>query len=241
MSLADENQEEPGIPEWVVTFGDMMSLLLTFFVLLFSMSEVKQEQSMALMESLRRQFGNARAPLSLMPGSFPASTTAQNKYPSLGRARRLNTLNGGDKVRAPVGDYSRVMAVRPARESALGGVVFFEEGNAELSRQAKQVLKTIAEIVAGKPQKIEVRGHASTKPLPPDSSYANHWQLAYARAFNAMQYLIGLGVEPKRIRLAVAGQNEPLDTKPEEAARRRNARVEVYLLDQLSEDVASPP
>lgn len=240
MSLLDEKQPEAGVPEWVVTFGDMMSLLLTFFVLLFSMSEVKQQQSIALMESLRRRFGNADAPLSLMPGAFPPSTSALNKYASLGRARRLSTLNGGDKVRAPVGDYARVMAIRPARESALGGVVFFDEDGADLDHQAKQVLKTIAETVAGKPQKIEVRGHASAKPLGPGSTYRNHWELAYARAFAAMQYLIGLGVEPKRIRLSAAGQNEPLDTKPEEAARQRNARVEVYLLDQLSEGVVSP-
>ena len=71
---AVQEEEQAGIPEWVVTFGDMMTLLLTFFVLLFSMSELKQDQSIALIESLRRQFGNETSPQSMMPGRFPATT-----------------------------------------------------------------------------------------------------------------------------------------------------------------------
>ena len=66
-----EEPQSAGVPEWVVTFGDMMSLLLTFFMLLFSMSEIKQEQSLAMVESLRRQFGHDTAMVSPLPGKMP--------------------------------------------------------------------------------------------------------------------------------------------------------------------------
>ncbi len=50
-----EEEAAPGVPEWLVTFGDMMSLLLTFFIMLFSMSEMKQEQKyQAVMEALHQ-------------------------------------------------------------------------------------------------------------------------------------------------------------------------------------------
>ena len=52
--MAIEEEPEPGIPEWVVTFGDMMSLLLTFFIMLVSMSEMKQDEKFqAVAESFR--------------------------------------------------------------------------------------------------------------------------------------------------------------------------------------------
>ena len=235
--MAIVEEEEAGIAEWVITFGDMMSLLLTFFVLLFSMSEIKQEESIALIESLRRQFGNETAALSLMPGRLPATTSALNRLPSLGRARRQNTMNGGDKVQAPVGDNPRVTAIRPSDDSTQGGVVYFEEGSSRLTEQHRKTLQAIARVIGGKPQKIEIRGHTSTRPLGPGSPYQSHWELAYARCSKVMEYLVQLGVSPKRIRFGVAGENEPLHLGYDELLRKKNARVEIFMLDTLAEDL----
>jgi len=234
--MAIVEEEEAGIAEWVVTFGDMMSLLLTFFVLLFSMSEVKQEESFALLESLRRQFGNETTALSFMPGRLPATTSALNRLPSLGRARRQNTMNGGDKVQAPVGDHPRVTAIRPSDDSTQGGVVFFEEGSSQLTEASQKTLQAIARVIGGKPQKIEIRGHTSTRPLGLGSPYRNHWDLAYARCSKVMDYLVQLGVDPKRIQFGVAGENEPLHLGYDEMLRKKNARVEILMLDSLAED-----
>jgi chemotaxis protein MotB len=237
MATRIKEEEKAGIPEWVVTFGDMMSLLLTFFVLLFSMSELKQEQSMALIESLRRQFGNETTNLSLMPGRFPATTSALNRLPSLGRARRQDTMSGGDKVRAPVGDYPRVTTIRPSDEATQGGVVYFEEGNSRLTQEHRKTLRAIVQMIGGKPQKIEIRGHTSTRPLSTDSAYRTHWDLAYARCYKVMEHLVQLGISPKRIRIGVAGENEPVHLGYDELLRKRNARVEIFMLDKLTEDL----
>jgi len=57
----DDEPEEIGIPEWVVTFGDMMSLLLTFFIMLVSLSEIKEEeQYQAMTDSIQESFGYPR-------------------------------------------------------------------------------------------------------------------------------------------------------------------------------------
>ena len=59
---AEPEDDGGGIPEWVVTFGDMMSLLLTFFIMLFSMSEIKEEQQyQAMLDALHQQFGQSSA------------------------------------------------------------------------------------------------------------------------------------------------------------------------------------
>jgi len=237
-----EEEDQAGIPEWVVTFGDMMSLLLTFFIMLVSMSEIKEQQRFqALMESMRKSFGYHAATISTLPGNFKPHNSAFANLASLGRARRANTMRGGDKVRAPVGDYPRVQALRPAEHQTIGGVISFKEGSAELDEEQKQILLATVREIGGKPQKIEIRGHTSTRPLPPDSPYKSHWDLAYARCVNTMDFLVKFGINPKRIRISVAGENEPRHIKNDPLLLKKNPRVEVFMLDELTGDFEGTP
>lgn len=233
----NEPEEQAGIPEWVVTFGDMMSLLLTFFVLLFSMSEPKEEESKAMMESLRRSFGHDTSVASIMPGPAPPTNSQIAKLASMGRAQRANTMNGGDKVKAPVGDNARVRSIRPSEETSLGGVIQFPEGACDLTEMDKQAMISTAGIVGGKPQKIAIRGHTTSRPLGPDSPYRNHWDLAYTRCFKVMEFLIEQGIDKKRFRVELAAANEPAQLGHEPDKLRRNARVEVLLLAELTKEL----
>ncbi|NUQ61004.1 MAG: OmpA family protein [Pirellulales bacterium] len=236
-----EDEPPAGAPEWIVTYGDMMSLLLTFFVLLFSMSEVKEEQSKALMESLRRQFGYDKSLQTLIAGPNMPMNSALAKLASMGRSRRLDTMRGGDKVRAPVGENARVWAIRPSDDATMGGAVYFAEGAADLDPESKQVLGAIAEDLVGKPQKIEIRGHTTRTPLPSGSPYQTHWDLAYARCVRVMEQLVALGIEPQRLRLAVAGEFEPVHISADPAFQKKNSRVEVLMLNELVKDLQGTP
>lgn len=233
----NEPEEEAGIPEWVVTFGDMMSLLLTFFILLFSMSEPKKEESKAMMESLRRSFGHDTSLASIMPGPGPPTNAQVAKLASLGRAERANTMNGGDKVKAPVGDNARVRTIRPSEEASVGGVIQFIEGACDLTEDDKQSLISTAGIVGGKPQKIAIRGHTTSRPLSPDSPYRNHWDLSYTRCFKVMEFLIEQGLDRKRFRVELAAANEPAHIGHEPDKIRQNSRVEVLLLAELTKEL----
>ncbi|MEQ8837538.1 MAG: flagellar motor protein MotB, partial [Lacipirellulaceae bacterium] len=91
-----EEEPEPGIPEWVVTFGDMMSLLLTFFIMLVSMSEIKEdEQYQAMVESIREQFGHDMSQASLAPGEIRPRTAQNPSLSEMGRAKKKDTKSGG--------------------------------------------------------------------------------------------------------------------------------------------------
>jgi chemotaxis protein MotB len=237
MALMEEEQQG-GVPEWVVTFGDMMSLLLTFFIMLASLSEIKQkEQYQAMAESFRRRFGHETAILSMIPGRSKPRNSALANLAVLGRARREDTLKGGDKVKAPVGDYARVQTIRQGEQATRGGVVYFPEGSAELTEEHQRILQATAEVIGGKPQKVEIRGHTSTRPLPPDSSYRDHWDLAYARCRKVMQLLIKLGIDSKRMRIAVAADNEPVYGGTDPRGQMENSRVEVFMLNELAREL----
>ncbi len=233
-----EEEQSAGIPEWVVTFGDMMSLLLTFFIMLFSMSEIKEDQLyQAVADALHKRFGYDTSMASMIPGKIRSRNSVMTKLASLGRARRANTLNGGDKVRAPVGEHPRVRAIRNAEHATTGGVVYFKAGTWKLIGENKHTLKAIAREIGGKPQKIEIRGHTSTRPLPLDSPYKTHWDLAYARCESVMDFLVKQGINPKRIRIAVAADNEPVHIGSDPLLQKENSRVEIFMLNEWVNDL----
>jgi chemotaxis protein MotB len=236
--MAVEEEPEAGIPEWVVTFGDMMSLLLTFFIMLVSMSEIKQEELyQAMVESMRRRFGHDASTVSMVPGHLRPRNSAMKELATMGRSARANMMQGGDKVQAPVGENPRVQMIRPGKHAAVGGVIYFAEDSAELSEENKRQLQIAAKAIAGKPQKIEIRGHTSRLPTAEDAPYRDNWDLAYARCRATMKFLVGLGIDRRRIRLGVASDNEPAHSGIDPIERRKNARVEVFMWDERVQDL----
>ncbi len=235
MALPEEEKAE--IPEWIVTFGDMMSLLLTFFIMLVSMSEVKEEQLFqAVMESMRRQFGHEMSRASLVPGLARPRNAAIAKLASMGRARRLSTMNGGDKVKAPVGDYPRVKSIRAGQQVTVGAAILFEFGSAKLTKKHERLLEAAAHQVGGRLQKIKISGHTSSRPLPPNSPHEDLHELAYARCVKVKDYLVKLGINSNRIGLHQAADNEPKHIGNDPLLEKENSRVEIVLLDQLAEE-----
>jgi chemotaxis protein MotB len=226
----DQEEEKAGIPEWVVTFGDMMSLLLTFFILLLSLSEIKQDEKyLAMMESIARQFGYDSSMTTAIPGPAPPRNSLLEKMASLGRSRRAHTLKGGAPVVAPTGSEPLVKAVQPDGDPTVAGVVVFQEGDNQFAESAQKTLRVIARRIAGMPQRIEIVGHTSHRPLPPGSPYRDHYDLAYDRCRKVEKYLIELGINPRRIRIVAAAANEPKYTSTDPLLQQENPRVEVLL------------
>jgi chemotaxis protein MotB len=235
-------EEDPpaGVPEWVVSFGDMMTLLMTFFIMLVSFSEPKKDEKFnALVEQLQRQFGKDISRISMTHGGVMARQASVAKGASQGRAKRQQAMQGGDKEPSVAGEFPRVRMVRPGTQTAVGTVIFFPEGSAELNEQARAELRHQGELFAGKPQKIEIRGHTSLRPTEQGSDSDDGWELAYARSRAVMRFLVDeMDIEAKRIRISVAGPNEPLHLGIDPAKMRENPRVELYLLEEVVNDLS---
>ncbi len=240
MALPEE--EIPGgAPEWVVTYGDMMSLLLTFFIMLVSMSEIKsEEQYQALVEAIRRQFGYDTTWRALIPGNQKPRNAAMAKLATMGRAMKFDIMSGGSKEQSAVGDHPRVRTVRPGDRSVIGTVIHFQETQTELSDAHRSELKRATLDMLGKPQVIEIRGHTTGRPAQDFSSYQDNWELAYQRCRAVMHFLTDeLEIPEYRIRLVVAADTEPLYDGTVPAQLEQNARVELYMTDRLARRPAS--
>ncbi len=230
----DEEDEGGGIPEWVVTFGDMMSLLLTFFIMLVSMSEIKEEEKyQAMVESMHQQFGHDASPESIAPGDHHSRTEAVQVLATTSRAKRKDTASGGVPTKAPVGEDERVRIIRPGDNTAIGTVIFFTDGAIDLSEEAKANLDKELQQMSGKPQKIEIRGHTAQQLGANGPDPADAMDLGYRRSRSVMKYLITEHeIPPERIRLSSGGAWEPMYLTDDSEKLRLNPRVEVFLLDE---------
>jgi chemotaxis protein MotB len=238
--VAHVEDPPPSVPEWVVTFGDMMSLLLTFFIMLVSMSEIKSEEKyQALVESIKKQLGHTTSLESTIPGPAKPRNSMVQQVANLARAKRQDLMQGGQKVEAPTGESSTVQIVRPGNRTVVGTSVFFPDFEVELRAAEKQKLVDLVPKIIGKPQKIEVRGHAGRRPLPPGTSFEDHYDLAYQRARQVREYLVNeLGVESNRLRIISAGADELMHLGIDPEKLKLNSRVEVFLLDELTESLS---
>lgn len=226
-----EPDEPPGVPEWVVTYGDMMSLLLTFFIMLVSMSEVvANAKYRAVLQSMTERFGYTTTTKAPPGDSYPLNSLIE-RLDTLGAFTEERRAPGGIRINAPEGTELRVFRGREGMAITVGGPMLFEEGTAEISSEAATIIAGIAKLIVGKPNKIEVRGHTSTDPLPPDCEFPDKTALSYERARMVLESLEQAGIAHRRLRAAAAADTQPLSGDAEESDR-----VEIFVLDAFTEE-----
>jgi chemotaxis protein MotB len=232
MNIDEEISAAPG---WTVTYADLMSLLLTFFILIASMSEVREnDKYQGVADSMHEHFGHVSLD-SLKPGESKPRNPLFAALTLAGRSKRTKLLeNGSKQIASDATEITpRVRVVRLGSRTTVGTVVYFDQPSAELDAEAREDLVETAELLRGKPQKIEIRGHSAQQAVGGDSSEA--WKLAFERTENTMNFLVEqLRIEPERIRLSIAGTNEPASRSDDTAEQLANTRVEVFLLDEVA-------
>ena len=204
-----DDEAPPGVPEWVVTYGDMMSLLLTFFIMLVSMSELKEEGKLReLLNALQARFGPVAA-ASAAPGSAPATRNALTQSAAAG----AGGSDGVGKTRRDAagtgGRHAGAADSPPEAPPALAGPAAFGRFSAELRPAVGPTLDALAAAVRRTGGEVIVRGHASPEPLPAGSPHADAWALARARAGAVAAALANRGVDAGRVRTESAGATEP--------------------------------
>ncbi|MEM9644526.1 MAG: flagellar motor protein MotB [Planctomycetota bacterium] len=235
----NDEPEEIGIPEWVVTFGDMMSLLLTFFIMLVSLSEIKEEETyQALVDSMKKQFGYQRTIDALTPGESKPRESSFSVLSTTSRAKRKDTASGGVPEKAPVGENPHVRIVRPGQATAVGSVIMFAMGSDRIQPGSIKILEEAAMQMRGKPQKIEVRGHTSAAFATRTRGTGEAHELGFRRALAVCQYLVKKeGIDENRFRISTAAGSERMTNGAGGSSASRNPRVEVFLLDESVEDL----
>jgi chemotaxis protein MotB len=237
--MAIEEDPPAGVPEWVVTYGDMMSLLLTFFIMLVSLSELKGDKKyQAMVASIMKRMGYELGP-DVPPGNAFPLDSAIAKLRTLGAQAKKEKGHGGVKVPGPEGQDLRVFKGREGTSISMGGPMMFLPGSDELAPGGAAVVSRLALELAGKPNKVDIRGHTTRAAPAADSPWKDNFELGYARARRIYDLFLEQGISKERLRISSAADTEPLpagnDNKP-----KYLDRVEVYALDAFSREFVGP-
>lgn len=226
-----------------MTFSDLMSLLLTFFILLVSMSEIKKGERLdRVLGSVRQAFGGEPARPGTMPNLQPPVVNAIFEQLKAIEPILAKTAEGDGEEEGIDGGKWRVTDIRKGVKVEIGGGIAFERFSALLMPEGQKLVEMAADTIKGRHLKITVRGHATNEPLPPDSPYADPMDLSFARAKAVVKELIRDGLQPERITCVAAGDTEPLAAKAYDEARRAiNRRVEVIVTEDTVQDYFGEP
>jgi chemotaxis protein MotB len=229
MSASAEEHPSAGAPEWMVSYADMITILMAFFAVMFSLAGSKDaKRDVPIMKSLQRQFGKfvgQPSTIGVPAGSSLTVKTAAKSTPQ--KELRSRVLEG---------ELGHISKTRSDNQATIGGVIYFDSRTSGLNEEQRQQLQTLAEDLGHEPQKIEIWGHTFGRTRDVDGKLSDDWNLTYARCNNTMHYLVSLGIDPRRIRIGVAAQFEPIYAGRDVLLLEKNSRVEVFMLNELPED-----
>ncbi len=240
--MASKPEEKPdGAPEWMVSFADMITIMMSFFVIMFALAsgdaakaKRSSKQQQAAIDSLNYRFGPKWQPFAswgVMPGTSPAPH-AGSRDKTKGPTRPVSDPAGEVKVLRK--EQARIRVPGQGDRTVIGGIVFFDDGASRVSAEQTARLKIIAAELAGKPQEVEVLGHASRRPLPRGSSYHDGWDLAYARCRQTVELLRSWKIDAARLRIGVV-ETSGSATSGDAAGPGEDSQVDIYLTDLLPE------
>jgi len=226
---------------WLLTYADMITLLMAFFIMMYSMSVLNQEKFKQAAESLRTEFGpkkpTAAQGAGLLPGagneeSPQLEQDVQSVEDRLQDYVKKNNLE--ELIRTSHRDRSLVISV--ASDNLL-----FARGEAELRPPALAILDKVAGLLQRIPNAITVEGHTCDLPIS-TQRFPSNWELSAARACSVVRYLAEeKGLDPNRLAATGYGASRPVAPNDSEDGRVRNRRVDLVILSHGAPDSSVSP
>jgi chemotaxis protein MotB len=220
---------------WMITFADLVSLMLTFFVLLFSMSSVKMDEWDAMIDTLTQ---------TLNPGKLTTVAAATAKF-NIGtifrrQATNLDYLSGvleGGVANEPLLSSSRIMLLDDRLVIALPGDLLFPPGQAVMPDEARSALFTLGSLLRNVGNQIGVNGHSDPSPPAPEKGFQSNWELSLARASAVANALRSSGYTDDIIAYGYADSRyAQLPDLPPEERTKLGRRVDIVIFPTVGGD-----
>ncbi|MBP1732525.1 MAG: OmpA/MotB domain protein [Deltaproteobacteria bacterium] len=239
-----QEEEHGGLERWLITYADLITLLLAFFILMYTMSKQDAKKYEEVAAHLRAIFsGNAgilakgsssgKKPMEVSFKGAAQDTAAiraqlEKEIRELGDQDKNNTTE-----RISLINDERGLVVR-AMEKA-----FFETGKADLSQNARRALDGIAPVLKGMPNPVRVEGHTDNVPIN-TFEFRSNWELSVRRATEVVRHLIERhAFPPERISATGYAEYRPLVSNDTPENRSQNRRIEIVILK--TDETKTPP
>ena len=230
--IAVIEEEAEGAPAWVVTFGDLMSLLLCFFVLLLSFSEMDRNKYRVVSGSVKNAFGIQRKkPIFESPKGSKMIAKEFDQAIVLTRIEDVvkPIINELEEEFEEFKGFVEVESTENQVTIRMMGEATFDTGKAELRSNFVPLLQEIGKVLEKTRGEIIVAGHTDNVPLV-GGPYGSNLGLSMARAGAVAEFLLNSStIDPQRLSTMGFGEYRPLASNETAAGRQKNRRVEIIV------------
>ena len=260
--MARQKQEEAkkGAPEWMNTYGDLVTLLLCFFILLFSFSSIDVAKFKALVNSFENNIDLLTGGQAVEEGDMvnngisqldelatyyinekSKDTNEQETEKDNDNEEKTNTEN--EKIAKDIKEYvekkniaNKIDVTYTAQYVllSLNGATLFDSGKADLRADSIQLLNSISEVLKKYTKNtIAIEGHTDNRPIN-TSQFPSNMYLSSARAIKVYEYLVGnKKFDAKKLFAVGYGEYRPVASNENEAGRSKNRRVEIKIINSI--------
>ena len=224
----------PSMERWLLTYADMITLLMVFFIMMYTISTVNADKFRALAENLGM----------VLTGSPPAGIIEEgtnSTVPELtGEAKHLADLQQALNefiAREELGEQVTVNLEERGLVVRFQTTVLFARGSADLTPEARRIIDRVGDRLNDLPNYIRVEGHTCDLPIN-TPQYPSNWELSTARATNVLQELISsCNISPERLSAIGYGEYRPRVPNINESSRQMNRRIDIVILRTKYDEV----
>jgi len=231
MGKRKEEHEKENAERWLLTYADMITLLMLFFIVLYSMSNIDEKKEEQLSEGLEQAFdGGNFGVMEMKSGSRGILEGVEKvvvKEKSKGKEKRakvteqLKKLSNGNNV--------MVSENADGIKITLFSELTFGAGKYDLSEEGYDILRRLAPSLLEMEGDIRVEGHTDTQPVDQDSAVQDNWDLSSRRAMKVLSALVSYGIPEDRLSAVAHGSVQPIRPNDTPEGRSYNRRVEIII------------
>lgn len=216
---------------WLLTYSDMITLLMIFFIMMYVISNVNTQKFQALARVLGSAFGSSNI---LSSGSAILPEQINNAGPVDSDTSQLALLKKEIEKDIAEGGFNGKVTVSLQERGlviSLQDTVLFVSGSASLAPEARAIITKIGMTLKPLPNFIRIEGHTDNVPIH-NLQFPSNWELSVARATNVVQELITqCGISPGRLSATGYGEYRPLAANDTGEHRQMNRRVDILILN----------
>lgn len=210
-SIRSENESQ-GRDRWLISYADLVTLLLALFIVLYAASDRERARQIAESFSAQNTGGS---------GVLPASNSEKDE--KAGERKLLDDPVLVQKTKMRETRYGLVVSLSEAG--------FFASGDAAVNAEAEGVIDRLAASLKDGPVQIRIEGHTDSTPIA-TGRYPSNWELSTARASSVLAKLIEHGIDPTRLSAAGYAGFQPVADNSTQEGRAQNRRVDIVILDR---------
>jgi len=249
--------EKDNLERWLLTYSDLITLLMIFFVMMYSMSKVDADKFQAIAESLSIAFGGgtpAQVDIGVTPGgpsiieTYPVKSPTEGGENPWGEEKTEGTGNGGEgnvnienmtieAIKQKLDQFAldnniQARLVTSIEERGLvvsiSDTLLFESGSADITPRAREILDKITNVLASAPNYIKVEGHTDNLPIN-TARFPSNWELSVLRATNVV-HIMKEKIPAQQLSAVGYGEYRPIASNDTEEGRAKNRRVDLVIL-----------